>query len=183
MPFQRSGESGKAGMKTAWMQCLVAVGLASMVALSSPIGCALPHLHRPDDGSGGAGQSGSNGFGGDGSGGEEASGGSGGASGGSSGSGGSGTCTPDERECDEDGVTPRTCNEDGEWEDETECPVLCTNGQCETSCTNQDTQCAGKKLLVCTSGAWQEDESCTYVCNGELDPPACDGECVPRTTA
>ncbi|AGP36100.1 hypothetical protein SCE1572_17290 [Sorangium cellulosum So0157-2] len=73
-----------------------------------------------------------------------ADGGGGAAGGGGGGGGGGEPCTPHEVRCRED--RPQTCDENGRWQDEAECPEeapLCRDGGCTVprSCADMDAIC------------------------------------------
>lgn len=87
-----------------------------------------------------------------------------------------GLCIPDSKECI-DNQTLRTCNEEGEWEEDN-CKNACVEGACGGECEPGDRDCNGTedggkpRVRVCSDlGKWIEaEEACTDTCT--------DGVCI-----
>jgi hypothetical protein len=91
-----------------------------------------------------------------------------------------GACTPGDKDCS--GDKPRTCNEEGEWEEEAACDFVCTGaGECAGECVPGSKVCDGYGYKSCSAaGAHVRSECPTAkpVCGGD---GVCGGSCVAWT--
>lgn len=92
----------------------------------------------------------------------------------------SGLCTAGAVDCQ--GKTPRTCNQNGVWQNEKACQYICSNGSCKGSCEPGTKRCNGKgtvapEVQLCdVNGDWKHSESCVVDCDNSVSPPACTGK-------
>lgn len=86
----------------------------------------------------------------------------GGAAGsGNGGSGGSiqGDCVPGNVKCE--GLTPQSCNSNGQWVAKTACDFICSAGACTGICAPNTTRCNGTTVQTCsTTGTWKNTTNC-----------------------
>jgi hypothetical protein len=82
---------------------------------------------------------------------------------------------PGTRECSTRiGGTVRFCDA-GAWKDERTCDNLCTSGACTGQCRPGDRDCAGLTPRRCsTDGAWTNEPSCQFACQGAGQCTVCD---------
>ena len=87
-----------------------------------------------------------------------------------------GECRPSSNDCE--GLTPRNCNDAGDWVEKPACPFVCSNGGCTGNCKPGQKTCSGKIPQLCDdTGTYRNQTPCRFVCaEGN-----CAGTCEPRS--
>jgi hypothetical protein len=83
-------------------------------------------------------------------------------------------CVSGSLECN--GKVPRSCDQNGVWQNGNACEFVCSNGLCKGTCNPGTKKCDGKSLMLCdTNGDWQVLENCAVSCDSNANPPVCIG--------
>jgi len=84
------------------------------------------------------------------------------------------SCTAGSTDCL--GKIPRFCDQNGVWQNKTECQFLCDKALCKGHCVPGTKQCNNKELQLCdANGDWQHLESCAMSCDQNATTPVCVG--------
>jgi hypothetical protein len=78
--------------------------------------------------------------------------------------------------------TPQTCQADGTWRSQADCPYLCLDGACAGVCAPGKANCDGTTPKTCDStGQWVTSPIAAGTCNAECTPGADTTRCSGKT--